>query len=94
VKLLETDLGVVLNVYVKPESREFKIDVEDGELVAHCKESPVKGKVNRELMKELSKLFEKKVEIVSGFASKQKKVLIRGSSLEKVNCILSRLARE
>lgn len=83
-----------MNVYVKPESREFKIDVEDGELVAHCKESPVKGKVNRELMKELSKLFEKKVEIVSGFASKQKKVLIRGSSLEKVNCILSRLARE
>jgi uncharacterized protein (TIGR00251 family) len=88
-KLLKTDQGVVLNVYVKPDSREFKIEVEDDELVVHCKESPVKGKVNRELTKELSKVFKRKVGITSGFTSKQKRVLITDINLEKVDEILS-----
>jgi len=89
-KLLKTDQGVVLNVYVKPNSREFKIEVEDDELVMHCKESPVKGRVNRELIKELSKVFKRKVEIISGFTSKQKKVLIKGISLDEVDDIISK----
>jgi uncharacterized protein (TIGR00251 family) len=88
-KLLKTNQGVVLNVYVKPDSREFKIKFEDDEFVAHCKESPVKGKVNRELIKELSKVFKRKVEIASGFTSEQKRVLITDITLEKVNEILS-----
>jgi len=88
-KLLKTDQGIVLNVYVKPDSREFKIEIEDDELVVHCKESPVKGKVNRELIKELSKVFKTKVEITSGFTSKQKRVLITNINLEKVDEILS-----
>jgi uncharacterized protein (TIGR00251 family) len=89
-KLLKTDQGVIVNVYVKPESREFKIEVEDDELVVHCEGSPVKGKVNRELMKELSRIFKRKVEFISGFTSKQKKILIRDVSLEEVNRILSK----
>jgi len=88
-KLLKTDQGVVLNVYVKPDSREFKIEVEDDELVVHCRASPVKGKVNRELIKELSKVFKRKVEITSGLTSKQKRVLITDINLEKVDEILS-----
>ena len=88
-KLLKTDQGVVLNVYVKPDSREFKIEVEDDELVVHCIESPVKSKVNRELMRGLSKVFKRKVEITSGFTSKQKRVLITDIDLEKVDEILS-----
>jgi uncharacterized protein (TIGR00251 family) len=88
-KLLKTDRGVVLNVYVKPDSREFKIEVEDDELVVHCEESPVKGKVNKELVKELSKLFKRRIEIVSGFTSKQKRILIADISTEEVNNILS-----
>ncbi len=78
-----------MNVYVKLDSREFKIEVEDDELVVRCKESPVKGKVNRELIKELSKVFKRKVEITSGFTSKQKRVLITDINLEKVDEILS-----
>ena len=88
-RLLKTDRGVVLDVYVKPESREFKIEVEDDELVVYCRESPVKGKVDRELMKELSRMFKRKVELISGFTSRQKKILIRDVSLEEVNRILS-----
>jgi uncharacterized protein (TIGR00251 family) len=88
-ELLKTDRGVVLNVYVKPDSREFKIEIEDEGLVVHCRESPVKGKVNRELTKELSKIFKRKVDITSGFTSKQKKVMIKDSSLKEVKHVLS-----
>ena len=88
-ELLKTDQGVVLSVYVKPDSREFTIEIEDEGLVVHCRESPMKGKVNRELTKELSKIFKKKVDITSGFTSKQKKVMIKDSSLEEVKRILS-----
>jgi uncharacterized protein (TIGR00251 family) len=89
-KLLRTDKGVVLNVYVKPDSKEFNIEIEDDELVVYCKESPVKGKVNRELTKELSKVLKRKVEIASGFTSKHKKVLIKDSSLEEVENLISK----
>lgn len=89
-KLLKTDQGVVLDVYVKPDSKEFKFEVENDELVVLCRQSPVKGKVNKELIKELSKVFKKKVEIVSGFTSRQKKVLVKNSDLEEINRILSK----
>jgi uncharacterized protein (TIGR00251 family) len=92
-KLLRTDQGIILNVYVKPDSREFKIEIEDEELIVHCKESPVKGKVNRELIKELSRVFKRKVEIASGLTSKQKKVLIKDSSLKEVNSLISKCGR-
>jgi len=83
-KLLKTDKGVVLNVYVKPDSMRFNIQIQGDEFVAHCTESPVKGKVNRELTKELSRIFKKKVEITSGFTSRQKRVLINDISPEEV----------
>lgn len=89
-KLLKTDQGVVLSVYVKPYSRDFKIAIEDDELVVYCREAPVKGKVNKELVKELSRFFKKRTDIVVGFTSKQKKVLIRDISLEEVKDILSK----
>jgi uncharacterized protein (TIGR00251 family) len=93
-KLLKTEQGVVLNIYVKPDSREFKIEVEDDELVVYCRESPVKGKVNRELIKELSKVFKREVEITSGFTSRQKKVLITDISSDGVNDIISKFKQE
>ncbi|HYB68233.1 MAG TPA: DUF167 domain-containing protein [Candidatus Acidoferrales bacterium] len=88
-KMLKTDRGVVLDLYVKPDSREFKIEVEDDELVVYCRESPVKGKVDRELIKELSRVFKRKVELISGFTSRQKKILIRDISLEEADRIFS-----
>jgi len=89
-KLSKTDQGIVLNVYVKPDSRGFRIQVEDDELVLYCTESPVKGKVNKELIKELSKVLGKKVEIISGFTSRQKRILVKDSTFDEVNCLLSR----
>jgi len=75
-KLSKIAQGIVLDIYVKPNSKEFQIKTEEDELVVFCRESPVKGRVNRELIRELSRLFKRKVEIVSGFSSRQKKILI------------------
>ena len=87
-KLSKTAQGIVLDVYVKPNSKEFQIKTEENELVVFCRETPVKGRVNRELIKELSRLFKRRVEIVSGFSSRHKKILIRDIEAKEVKKIL------
>jgi hypothetical protein len=86
--IIEVEDGVILDVNVKPNSRAFKIVVEGDEIVVFCTEKPVKGKVNKELLKEFSRLFHNKVELVSGFTSRQKKLLIRGFGKSEVERIL------
>jgi len=89
-RINEVKDGVILDVNVKPNSKEFKIVVEGDEIVVFCVEAPVKGKVNKELVKEISRLFHSKVELVSGFTSKQKKILIRGFRKSEAERILLR----
>ncbi|MGD0977856.1 MAG: DUF167 domain-containing protein [Candidatus Bathyarchaeia archaeon] len=83
-KLRETEKGLILDVYVKPRSKEFRIMVEGDEIVVHCSEEPVGGRVNRELMKELSRLFGKKVELVSGSSSRQKRLLVKDAEKSEI----------
>ena len=78
----------VIEVFVKPDSQKFKIDVDDEEIVVFCTEQPVKGKVNKELLKAFSKLFHAKVEVFSGLTSKQKRLLIVGVGQKKVKQLL------
>jgi uncharacterized protein (TIGR00251 family) len=87
-RITETKEGLLLEISVKPRSKEFKIVVEEDEIVVFCEEEPVKGKVNKELIKEFSRLFHKEVELVSGFASKQKKLLIRNAKRSDIEHIL------
>ena len=87
----ETDQGAVINVHVRPNSGQFQVRIEDDDLVVCCRESPVKGRANRELIKELSKLFQRRVVIVSGFRSKNKRILIKDADGEEVNMVLHRL---
>ncbi|MCW8802226.1 MAG: DUF167 family protein [Candidatus Bathyarchaeota archaeon] len=87
-KLQEVAQGVVLEVFVKPNSKKFQLKIEDDELVALCPEAPVKGKVNKELLKQLTKIFGNKVELVSGFTSRQKRFLISGIDAKQVEDIL------
>ena len=86
--------GVVITVFVKPNSRQFQLKIEGDELIVSCRESPVKGRVNKELIKELSRIFKKRVDIVAGFTSKQKKVLITNISVNEANAVLSKHARK
>jgi hypothetical protein len=87
-RINEVKDGVILEVNVKPNSKEFKIVVEGEEIVVFCVEAPVKGKVNKELLKEFSRLFHNKVELVSGFTSRQKKLLIRSFGKSEAERIL------
>ena len=74
----ETKDGVTIKVSVKPNSPKFKLDQDGDEIIVHSTEEPMKGKVNKEIIKELAKLFHARVELVSGFASREKKLFVRG----------------
>jgi len=88
-RLQEIAHGVVLDMYVKPNSKEFRLELDEDELVVFCRESPVNGKVNKELLKKFSRLFGRKMELVSGFTSRQKKFLIINIEAKEVNRILA-----
>ncbi len=90
-KLSETKDGVVLEVFVKPNSQKFEVQIEGDEVVVRCTEEPVKGKVNKEIIKELSKLLHGKVEIVSGATSKQKALLLRGRKKSEIEKLLQEI---
>ncbi len=87
--LRETTQGTLIEIRVKPQSKQFKIEIEEDELLVFCRESPVKGRVNRELTKELSRLFKRRVRILSGFRSRQKRLLIENARTQEINEILS-----
>ncbi len=89
-KLQKIAQGIVLDVNVRPNSKEFKVsETEEDGLVVFCRETPVRGRVNRELIKELSRLFKRRVHILSGFTSKQKRVLIRDIETNEVRQALN-----
>ena len=87
-KIIETKDGSILEILVKPRSADFRIVIEGEDVIISCREEPVKGKVNKEIIKELSKILEKKVELVSGFFSKQKRLLIKGATRSEVKHVL------
>lgn len=91
-KLQKVSGGVVVAIFVKPNSKQFELKIEGDELVVLCRETPVKGRVNKELIKELSRIFKRRVAIVAGLTSKQKKVLITDISIDQVSAILSKSA--
>jgi uncharacterized protein (TIGR00251 family) len=92
-KLLETARGIILEVYVKPKSKKFKVELDGVTVLVSCREAAVKGKVNQELLKQLSRLFNRQVQLVSGFTSRQKRFLISDIKAEEVNRILTSLPK-
>lgn len=92
-KITETQDGAIIEIFVKPNSREFKLTIENEELIVQCTEEPTKGKVNKELLKEFTKLFHKKVELTSGATSREKRLLIKGARKAEVERMLQTTAR-
>ena len=86
--LTETKDGTVIEVYVKPNSPKFQVVVEGTEIVIHCTQEPTKGKVNKELIKNLSRLLHVNVELVSGATSRQKRLLARGMEKKEAEKLL------
>lgn len=93
-KLIETKEGTLIEVFVKPNQPRFSIKLEGDEITVFCVEEPVKGKVNKEILKELSKLFHAEVAIVSGFTSKQKRLIIKNTKVTEAEALIHRALRE
>jgi uncharacterized protein len=74
----ETKDGVIITIFVKPNCPKFSVEIEGDEIIVHSTEEPVKGKVNKEIIKELSKILHVKVEFTSGLTSKQKQLFVKG----------------
>jgi len=87
--VMETEEGVFVNIKVKTNSPKFRIYMKD---VLHVDviSPPDKNKANRELIKELGKLFDSEVSIVSGHKSREKVVLIKLDK-EKVETLIKQL---
>ncbi len=85
----ETSGGVILSVFVKPNSAKFKIALDGGEVVVYATEEPEKGKVNKEIIKALTKLLHVQVELVSGFTSKQKQFIVKGVDKQQLEKVLT-----
>ena len=79
---------MIVEILVTPESKQFQVKIEDERMVVFCRETRVKGKVNKELTKELSRFFKKRVHIISGFTSRQKKLLIANINIEDFRALL------
>jgi uncharacterized protein (TIGR00251 family) len=88
VSIKETvDGGVLITIFVKPNSSKFAVDHDDeSNIFVYATEEPEKGKVNKEIIKKLSKLFHAKVTLVSGATSRQKQlnVEIKKDKLEEI----------
>ena len=76
--IAETKDGIILTIFVKPNSSKFKIKFDGTEIVVYSTKEPVKGKVNKEILKELSKILHAEVELASGVTSRHKQLFIKG----------------
>ena len=71
--------GVLVCIEVSPNSKRFEIsgfNVWRGEIEVRIASVPLKGKANKEIIKEFSRLSKSRVEIVSGIKSHHKTLKI------------------
>ncbi len=57
--------------------------------MVYATEAPEKGKVNREIIKELTKLLHAQVELASGFTSKQTQFIVKGIDKQQLEKVLA-----
>lgn len=82
----ETEDGVLVNIEISPNSSKFGISGYDewrDEIQVKITSIPQKGKANKEIIKEFSKLTNSKVEIVSGLKSQHKTLKVYDISGEE-----------
>jgi uncharacterized protein (TIGR00251 family) len=93
-KTIQSKNGIIIEVFVKPKSPKFEIFLEEDELIVRCTEEPCKGKVNKEILKALTRFFHTNVKIVSGATSKQKRLLLRNIEKSEVERLLRKVSSE
>jgi len=84
----EVKNGTIITIFVKPSSPKFIIKIDGDEIVVHSTEEPKKGKVNKEILKEFSKILNAKVELASGSISRRKQLFVVGMSKSQAEQLL------
>jgi uncharacterized protein len=84
----ETKNGAIITIFVKPNSSKFIIELDGEEIIVHSTEEPVKGRVNKEIIKEFSKILHTKVELSSGATSRQKQLFVQGMTKSQAEQLL------
>ena len=92
--ITQTKDGTIITIFVKPNSPKFRIELDGDEIIVHCTEEPVKGKVNKEIIKEFTKLLHAKVELASGATSRQKQLLVKDMGKSQVEQFLQLCFRQ
>jgi uncharacterized protein (TIGR00251 family) len=87
-RLVETKDGTIIEAFVKPRQPRFKIALEGNEIIICSTEEPIRGKVNKEIIKELTKLFHTEVKLVAGPTSKQKHFLVKERKKQEIENLL------
>ncbi|MBN2154457.1 MAG: YggU family protein [Candidatus Lokiarchaeota archaeon] len=88
----EIKKGLLLNIVIKPNSRENQIKSNTENIIVFIKSPPVKGKANKELLIYLSSVFKlskTQLSIISGHKSKNKTILIENSDSKQKEEILN-----
>jgi len=78
-RFTEKDGKLIMEVYVKTNSKEEKLELDEKSFILHITASPVKGKANKAIIQFLSKFFsitKNQISIISGSKSKSKQILI------------------
>lgn len=81
------DCDVLVDIEVSPNSKKFEIsDFNDwrNRIEIRIKQVPQKGKANKEICREMSKIFDCDVAIFKGDKSSQKTLVFRDSSKEDI----------
>ena len=89
--LEEREDGVVLNVKVRPGADRFRLEGVNSwrnNLRVSVSSGARKGKANQELLEELGSILGRKVRILSGSKSREKKLLVEGASRSGVSKML------
>ena len=85
----QTKDGTIITIHARPNASKFSVKFElDDEIVVNCTEEPVRGRVNKEILKEFSRLLHAKVELVSGATSRQKQLFVQGLTKSQVEQLL------
>ena len=96
-QLTESDGAITFNVRVVPRASRTEVaGVYDGALRVRVAAPPVEGAANEELVRFVAKslgVAAREVEIVSGHASKSKRVRVRGASRAGVEALARRPRR-
>lgn len=85
-KFTVNNKGILIEFYVKPNSKKSKLVIEEEALILHIKAPPVKGKANKAIIQFLSNYFgvsKSQISFISGLKSKTKSFLFEDLNKEQ-----------